>query len=209
MPNILQHPGWLFAFLRDGGLPRLENIIVPGQGPMSLMDVGSALARAVVSWDDLKWIRELWKGPIIIKGVLIGDDAKRAVDEGATAVVVSNHGGRQLDCVSATLRALPEVVAAVNGRMVDLLILFRGFNYYHPDQCGSASMKQVLPALTRKDYEGLEIREGGAASREFLRVTFTDVHDSERSRVRRALNEYCGQDTEGMVWILDSLSGVC
>src|SRR5882762_2686899 len=116
MPNILQHPGWLFAFLRDGGLPRLENIIVPGQGPMSLMDVGSALARAVVSWDDLKWIRELWKGPIIIKGVLIGDDARRAVDEGATAVVVSNHGGRQLDCVSATLRALPEVVAAVNGR---------------------------------------------------------------------------------------------
>ena len=111
-----QHPGWLFAFLRDGGLPRLENIIVPGQGPMSLMDVGSALARAVVSWDDLKWIRGLWKGPIVIKGVLIGDDAKRAVDEGAAAVVVSNHGGRQLDCVSATLRALPEVVAAVNGR---------------------------------------------------------------------------------------------
>jgi len=116
MPNILEHPGWLFAFLRDGGLPRLENIIVPGQGPMSLMDVGSALARAVVSWDDLKWIRDMWKGPIVIKGVLIGDDAKRAVDEGAAAVVVSNHGGRQLDCVSATLRALPEVVAAVNGR---------------------------------------------------------------------------------------------
>jgi len=116
MPNILAHPKWLLSFLRDGGLPRLENIIVPGQGPMSLMDVGSALARAVVSWDDLKWIRGLWKGPIVIKGVLIGDDAKRAVDEGAAAVVVSNHGGRQLDCVSATLRALPEVVAAVNGR---------------------------------------------------------------------------------------------
>jgi len=116
MQNIFEHPGWLFSFLRDGGLPKLENIIVPGQGPMSMIDVGSALARSVMSWDDLKWISELWKGPIVIKGILIGDDARRAVDEGAVAVVVSNHGGRQLDCVAATLDALPEVVAAVNGR---------------------------------------------------------------------------------------------
>jgi L-lactate dehydrogenase (cytochrome) len=64
----------------------------------------------------LKWIRDLWKGPIVVKGVLIAEDAKRAVDEGAAAIVVSNHGGRQLDCVSPSLRALPEVVAAVNGR---------------------------------------------------------------------------------------------
>jgi len=69
-----------------------------------------------VSWEDLKWIRDLWKGPIVVKGVLIAEDAKRAVDEGAAAIVVSNHGGRQLDCVSPSLRALPEVVAAVNGR---------------------------------------------------------------------------------------------
>jgi isopentenyl diphosphate isomerase/L-lactate dehydrogenase-like FMN-dependent dehydrogenase len=116
MPNIFEHPGWLLAFLRDGGLPKLENIIIPGQGPMSLMDVGSALARSAITWEDLKWIRELWKGPIIIKGVLVGDDARRSLDEGAVAVVVSNHGGRQLDRVSPTLRALPEVVAAVNGR---------------------------------------------------------------------------------------------
>src|SRR6266404_1948228 len=66
--------------------------------------------RSVVTWADLKWIRELWKGPIVVKGVLIADDARRAVDEGAAAIVVSNHGARQLDCVSPTLRALPEVV---------------------------------------------------------------------------------------------------
>jgi L-lactate dehydrogenase (cytochrome) len=116
MPNILEHPGWLFSFFRDGGLPRLENIIIPGEGPMSLMDVGSALSRAVVTWEDLKWIRDIWRGPMVIKGVLTGDDAKRAVDAGAVAVVVSNHGGRQLDCVSSSLRALPEVVAAVKGQ---------------------------------------------------------------------------------------------
>jgi L-lactate dehydrogenase (cytochrome) len=90
--------------------------VIPEKGPMSLMDVGSALSRAVVTWQDLQWIRELWPGPLIIKGVLTGDDAKRSVDEGAAAIVVSNHGGRQLDCVSPSLRALPEIVAAVGGR---------------------------------------------------------------------------------------------
>ena len=69
-----------------------------------------------MTWEDLKWIRSLWPGPLVIKGVLTGEDARRAVDEGAAAVVVSNHGGRQLDGVRPSLRALPEVVAAVNGQ---------------------------------------------------------------------------------------------
>src|SRR3974390_610501 len=116
VPNILAHPGWLISFLLDGGVPKLQNIVIPGKGPMDLLDVGAALAQAVVTWKDLKWIREVWTGPIVVKGLLTGDDAKRAVDEGAAAVVVSNHGGRQLDSVSPTLRALPEVVAAVKGQ---------------------------------------------------------------------------------------------
>jgi isopentenyl diphosphate isomerase/L-lactate dehydrogenase-like FMN-dependent dehydrogenase len=116
LPEILAHPGWLADFLRDGGMPKLENIIIPGQGPMPLIDVGTSLAQSAVTWADMKWIRELWPGPIVIKGILIGDDARRAIDEGAVAVVVSNHGGRQLDSVSPTIRALPEVVGAVDGR---------------------------------------------------------------------------------------------
>ncbi len=96
-------------------------------------------------------------------------------------------------------------IAGVTNRIVDLLIPFRAFHFYHPNQCGSASMKDVLPALTGKDYAGLEIKAGGMASREFVRVTFGDMADSERQRVRRALDLYCGQDTEGMVWILDCL----
>src|SRR5262249_13268137 len=74
------------------------------------------LARAAITWEDMRWIRECWPGPIVIKGVLTGDDARRAIDAGAQAVVVSNHGGRQLDGLPASLRALPEVVAAVNGQ---------------------------------------------------------------------------------------------
>jgi L-lactate dehydrogenase (cytochrome) len=78
--------------------------------------VGTALRKSVVTWEDIRWIRQSWSGPIVIKGILTADDARRAVDEGAAAISVSNHGGRQLDSVSATIRALPEVVAAVGGR---------------------------------------------------------------------------------------------
>ena len=93
----------------------------------------------------------------------------------------------------------------VESRAVDLLPPFRGFRYYHPKQNGSASMKAVLPALTGKGYDDLAIQEGGAASLEFLRVTFGDVTEEERRRVRRQLEEYCGRDTEGMVWIVGAL----
>jgi L-lactate dehydrogenase (cytochrome) len=115
-PQFLAHPRWLSAFLADGGVPKLENITIPGEGPMQLVDVASALADAAVTWNDLNWIRKVWPGPIIVKGLLTGDDARRAVDEGVAAVIVSNHGGRQLDSVYPTIRALPEIVAAVNGR---------------------------------------------------------------------------------------------
>jgi isopentenyl diphosphate isomerase/L-lactate dehydrogenase-like FMN-dependent dehydrogenase len=121
LPEIMAHPGWLVSFLLDGGVPKLENVVVPGHGPMELVDVAAALSKATVTWEDLRWIRELWSGPIIVKGLLTGDDALRAIDEGAAAVVVSNHGGRQLDSVSATLRALPEVVAAVKGQIEVLM----------------------------------------------------------------------------------------
>jgi L-lactate dehydrogenase (cytochrome) len=121
LPNILSHPRWLASFLADGGMPALPNVVIPGKGPMALVDVAAALAASTVTWADLKWIRELWRGPIMVKGVLTADDARRSVDEGAAAISVSNHGGRQLDCVSPSLRALPEVVKAVHGQIEILL----------------------------------------------------------------------------------------
>src|SRR5438309_153905 len=83
---------------------------------MPLTDVGAALASSTVTWQDMRWIREAWPGPLVIKGVMTGEDARRAIDEGASAIVVSNHGGRQMDCVPASLQVLPEIVAAVNGQ---------------------------------------------------------------------------------------------
>jgi L-lactate dehydrogenase (cytochrome) len=119
--QILTRPRWLAGFLRDGGLMEFPNVVLPGSGPMKYESVGPALAQSVVTWADLRWIRAVWAGPIVVKGILTGDDARRAADEGAEAVIVSNHGGRQLDGVAASLRALPEVIDAVGGR-IDVLM---------------------------------------------------------------------------------------
>jgi len=116
LPQLLMHPAWLTGFLMDGRMLELPNVIVPGRGPLPLSETQASLARSVVTWADLQWIRRAWAGPIVVKGVLTGDDAKRSLDEGAAGVIVSNHGGRQLDGVAASLRALPEVVKAVGDR---------------------------------------------------------------------------------------------
>jgi L-lactate dehydrogenase (cytochrome) len=121
MNQLLVRPGWLANLLADGGLMKFENVVIPGKGPMLYADVTAALEQSVVTWDDLKWIREAWNGSIVIKGVHTAEDARRAVDLGAEALVVSNHGGRQLGGVAPTLRILPEVVTAVGERIEVLL----------------------------------------------------------------------------------------
>jgi isopentenyl diphosphate isomerase/L-lactate dehydrogenase-like FMN-dependent dehydrogenase len=119
--QLLTRPRWLAAFLADGGLMKFANVVIPGQGPMLYADVTTALEQATVTWQDLRWIRDAWSGPIVIKGIHTADDARRAVDAGAAALVVSNHGGRQLDGVAPTLRMLPEVLADVDDRIEVLL----------------------------------------------------------------------------------------
>ena len=115
LPQLLAKPRWLARFIADGGLMNFPNVMLP-TGPMAYAEVGDALEQCAVGWKDLRWIRDAWNGPIVVKGVHTADDARRAADAGAEGVVVSNHGGRQLDGVAATLRVLPEVVAAVGDR---------------------------------------------------------------------------------------------
>ncbi len=90
-------------------------------------------------------------------------------------------------------------------RIVDLLEPFRSFHFYAPDQHGSVSLKAVLPAVTGRGYEHLQIQNGRTASLEIMRVTFTNVADEERRRIRRHLEDYCGLDTSGMVEIVEGL----
>ena len=90
-------------------------------------------------------------------------------------------------------------------RFVDLLVPFRSFNYYHPDQLGSASLKAVMPVLTGQGYDKLEIADGGTASLRFLDMAFGDLPEGECATIRKHLEIYCSQDTRGMIEILRAL----
>jgi isopentenyl diphosphate isomerase/L-lactate dehydrogenase-like FMN-dependent dehydrogenase len=200
LPQMLVRPGWLSAFLRDGGTPKLENILQRDKTPMPLVDVTAALARAVVTWKDLEWLRKAWPGPILVKGVLTGDDARRAVAEGVAGIIVSNHGGRQLDGVSATLRALPEVVAAVGGQTEILMdggirrggdivkaiclgaravLIGRGYAYGLA-AAGHAGVARALTIL-REDVERT-LRLLGCGSVAELNSSFVEIPDSWRRK---------------------------
>jgi L-lactate dehydrogenase (cytochrome) len=115
--QFITHPRWVIDFIADGAPRVFPNVELPGVGAMPCGDVGALLEETLVTWEDLRWMHAAWQGPLIVKGVHTGDDARRAIDAGASAVIVSNHGGRQLDGVPASLRSLPEVIAAVNGRI--------------------------------------------------------------------------------------------
>jgi isopentenyl diphosphate isomerase/L-lactate dehydrogenase-like FMN-dependent dehydrogenase len=108
-PELVRRPVWTLGFLRDGAKLAAANEAL-----------GPRVDRAVL-WSDLRWIRQAWRGPLIVKGVVRPDDARLAVAEGAAAVVVSNHGGLTVDGAPPTLAALPGVVAAVGGAAEVLL----------------------------------------------------------------------------------------
>lgn len=118
--QMLVKPSWLYSFFNDGGLMSFPNIVIDG-APLGYADVGAVLEASMTSWEDFRWIQDAWGGPIIAKGVHTADDARRAVDAGAAAIVVSNHGARQLDGVAPTIRVLPEIVQAVKGQTEILL----------------------------------------------------------------------------------------
>tara|TARA_B100000131_G_scaffold321706_1_gene373374 strand:- start:1476 stop:2648 length:1173 start_codon:yes stop_codon:yes gene_type:complete len=120
LSQILVKPCWLTQWLGDGGLMDFPNVELDS-GPMGYTEIGPALEESVVTWEDLAWIKEAWGGKMIVKGVHIGEDARKAIDFGLDAIVVSNHGARQLDSVPPTIRALPEIVKAANGE-IDVLL---------------------------------------------------------------------------------------
>ncbi|WP_040777671.1 pre-mycofactocin synthase MftD [Nocardia pneumoniae] len=123
-PSVVVRPGWLWRFLRAGALPDLTtpNLVGIGEsGPTFFGAYGEWMGTPPPTWQDLAWLREQWDGPMMIKGVMRADDARRAVDVGATAISVSNHGGNNLDSTPAAIRALPGVVEAVGDQLEVLL----------------------------------------------------------------------------------------
>lgn len=128
------------------------------------------------------------------------------------SIIVYNQSFEQnvLNNLAEFLPLNTKWVKSVTKRMVDLLIPFRDFAYYHPKQKGSASIKHVLPVLTGQTYEDFEIANGSEASLSYLYITHGSYDGKkattqEINKVRTDLDKYCGQDTEGMIWILDKL----
>jgi L-lactate dehydrogenase (cytochrome) len=119
MAEIARHPRWAWD-VGVRGRPHVLGNFAPA------MPDGAGLAQFTawvsrnfdpsISWDDLAWVRERWKGPLVLKGILDPADARRACEVGASGIVVSNHGGRQLDGAPSTIRALPAIADAVEGR---------------------------------------------------------------------------------------------
>jgi len=116
--DVMRHPRWAWRMARAGRLDfanlRVED--APGADSASLQ--AALLTRAMdrsLTWESLAWLRRLWKGPLLLKGVLHPDDARRALDHGADGLIVSNHGGRQSDAAPSAIAALPGVVQAVDG----------------------------------------------------------------------------------------------
>jgi len=125
------------------------------------------------------------------------------------SVIAYNAGfeiGRLKEC-SLIFPKYQKWVESIEKRTLDLLQPFRAFGYYHPKQNGSCSIKKVLPVLTDKSYDDMEIGDGGTASAEYFRVTFTD-DNKDKDKVRQLLEEYCGLDTMGMVDIVNQLYSI-
>lgn len=124
-PQALAHPRWLWSFIRSGRLPdlRAPNIATTAEeeGPPFFEAYGQWMQTVMPTWEDVAWLREQWDGPLLVKGVLDPEDARRAADLGADAVSVSNHGGNDVDGAIPTVVALPGVVDAVGDR-VDVLM---------------------------------------------------------------------------------------
>lgn len=123
-PEALTHPRWLAAFAKTKRIPDLTvpNMQNPGEPPPTFFGVyGEWMQTPPPSWADVAWVREAWGGPFMVKGVTRVDEAKRAVDAGATAISVSNHGGNNLDGTPATIRVLPAVAGAVGSQLEVLL----------------------------------------------------------------------------------------
>ncbi len=119
--DTLRHPRWLYNMMVRFGIPRFRNVesfLPPGKSSaVGGSTVLPGLFEANITWDDIAWIRQFWRGKLLIKGVLTAADAERALALGCDGIVLSNHGGRQLDYCVAAIEVLPEVVAAVRGRL--------------------------------------------------------------------------------------------
>jgi L-lactate dehydrogenase (cytochrome) len=172
--DIASHPGWIRR-VAVGGRPltfgNLEKAVPDASSPTDFRDWVDEQFDPSVTWDDIAWVREHWNGRLVVKGVLDAEDARRAADAGVDGLVVSNHGGRQLDSVPSTTRALPEVVDAVGD---DVEVLADG-----GVRTGLDVVKMVAlgarAVLIGRPWAWAVAARGGAGVRHVLQVMKADI----------------------------------
>jgi len=123
--DMLSHPRWfvgvLGRYVANGGMPRHENYPEKYRHRITTKTTGNPMRHQSMTWTDIAKLRDIWRGPIVVKGILRPEDAEAAIAHGADGIVVSNHGGRALDAAAPTIDMLPEIAAAVNRRATILL----------------------------------------------------------------------------------------
>ncbi len=120
MTDLAMHPRWCLRMLRQGGSPQLVNLARSSGTASNIEQQAAALSRQMdmgLTWDDIAWVRRHWRGQVIVKGLLTVGDALRAQRAGADGIVISNHGGRQLDAAPSPLEQLPPIADAVRSKM--------------------------------------------------------------------------------------------
>jgi isopentenyl diphosphate isomerase/L-lactate dehydrogenase-like FMN-dependent dehydrogenase len=190
-PQGLRHPSWLSGFIRDGMRIPAPMALHPNGREFVSCEASASIMHDTPVWEDIAWIREQFGGPVIVKGVISVEDARRAVGHGASAIVVSNHGGNALDGTPATLRMLPSIVDAVGDEVEVLMdsgvrrgadvvkavalgaravLLGRAALWSHASG-GSAGVSQMLEVFRRNIEEVLAL------------LGCPSVHDLDRSYV--------------------------
>src|SRR5690348_1242879 len=188
MPHGLTRPSWMWQW---GKTMRPPNLRVPNQaacgeaGPPFFAAYGEWMGTPPPTWEDIAWLRELWGGPFMLKGVMRIDDAKRAVDCGVSAISVSNHGGNNLDGTPASIRALPAIAEAV-GDEIEVLLdggIRRGSDVVKAVALGARAVmigRGYLWGLAANGRAGVEnvrdVRRGSSDSAP-MRLGHASVHD--------------------------------
>jgi heme/flavin dehydrogenase (mycofactocin system) len=191
-PEALARPRWLYHWARTGRPPALTvpNMAAgPAPAPTFFGAYGEWMQTSLPSWDDLRWLREQWDGPFMLKGVMRVDDAKRAVEAGVSAISVSNHGGNNLDGTPATIRALPAIAEAV-GDQIEVVLdggIRRGSDVIKALALGARAVmigRASLWGLAAAGQAGVEnvldILRGGIDSG-LMGLGRGSVHDLDRS----------------------------
>jgi isopentenyl diphosphate isomerase/L-lactate dehydrogenase-like FMN-dependent dehydrogenase len=193
-PAMVARPGWLAGFLRDGLPTRLRNVdsLTLDGRPMTQDEATAMMVTETLEWPDLARIRGRWPGPLLVKGILDAEDARRAVGIGADGVIVSNHGGRQLDSTPASVAVLPEVVEAVDGQ-ADVLVdggIQRGTDIIKALSLGARAVlvgRAYLWGLACQGERGVEAILGilrSELSRDLRLIGCPDVAALDRSWIR-------------------------